>query len=217
MVAPSAADFGAVFASPKSSTFTPSRVIMMSPGFKSRCTTPLRCVRSTASAICIAYFSVDRAEEAALELVEERLAFEVIHHHEVDAILFADIVERADVWMIQRRDPREPPVRIVHADPRGRSTLIATVRSRRVSRALYTSPMPPAPSGARVSYGPKRTPSASGMIGRLSPSTQNEFTRKTIQRVPASSPITLCQSVITLTVASSRSCRAFTRKRFPSG
>src|SRR5436309_3797637 len=36
--------------------------------------------------------------------------------------------------------------------------LTATVRSRRVSRARYTSPMPPAPSGARISYGPRREP-----------------------------------------------------------
>src|SRR5215475_8943789 len=38
------------------------------------------------------------------------------------------------------------------------STLIATVRSKRVSRARYTSPMPPAPSGAMISYGPSRVP-----------------------------------------------------------
>src|SRR6478672_5899652 len=38
------------------------------------------------------------------------------------------------------------------------STLIATVLSRRVSRARYTSPMPPAPMGASTSYGPRRDP-----------------------------------------------------------
>src|SRR3974390_2409446 len=38
------------------------------------------------------------------------------------------------------------------------STLMATVRSRRVSRARYTSPMPPAPSADTTSYGPKRVP-----------------------------------------------------------
>ena len=35
---------------------------------------------------------------------------------------------------------------------------MATMRSRRVSRALYTSPIPPAPMGARISYGPSRMP-----------------------------------------------------------
>src|SRR5215475_12948662 len=33
-------------------------------------------------------------------------------------------------------------------------TLIATSRPRRVSRARYTSPIPPAPMGAMISYGP---------------------------------------------------------------
>src|SRR5438270_8524234 len=39
--------------------------------------------------------------------------------------------------------------------------LTATVRPRRVSRAEYTSPIPPAPSGAMISYGPRRAPGAS--------------------------------------------------------
>src|SRR5271163_5082289 len=37
-------------------------------------------------------------------------------------------------------------------------TLIATARSSFTSRARYTSPMPPAPSGAWISYGPKFVP-----------------------------------------------------------
>src|SRR5262245_13542353 len=44
------------------------------------------------------------------------------------------------------------------ADKCAGRTLTATVRSRRVSRALYTSPMPPAPIGDRTSYGPSREP-----------------------------------------------------------
>src|SRR2546427_10339185 len=40
------------------------------------------------------------------------------------------------------------------------STLIATSRPSRVSRARYTSPIPPAPSGARISYGPRWVPAA---------------------------------------------------------
>ena len=43
-------------------------------------------------------------------------------------------------------------------------TLIATVRSSRVSRALYTSPIPPAPMSARISYGPSLAPAAKAMI-----------------------------------------------------
>src|SRR5437773_7876144 len=38
--------------------------------------------------------------------------------------------------------------------------LMATARSSRVSRARYTSPIPPAPMGATISYGPRRLPEA---------------------------------------------------------
>src|SRR5260370_40586274 len=44
--------------------------------------------------------------------------------------------------------------------------LMATVRSSRVSRARYTSPIPPAPSGAPISYGPSFVPGTRGLIGR---------------------------------------------------
>src|SRR5438067_10448258 len=44
-------------------------------------------------------------------------------------------------------------------------TFSATVRSRRVSCALYTSPMPPLPSDAVTLYGPRRVPGES-VIGR---------------------------------------------------
>src|SRR5262249_30907013 len=37
-------------------------------------------------------------------------------------------------------------------------TLIATSRPSRVSRARYTSPMPPVPRGETTSYGPRRLP-----------------------------------------------------------
>src|SRR5438477_6636479 len=46
---------------------------------------------------------------------------------------------------------------------RSGSTLIATSRLSLVSRARYTSPMPPAPIGATISYGPRRVPAARGM------------------------------------------------------
>src|SRR5664279_2649079 len=39
-------------------------------------------------------------------------------------------------------------------------TFTATVRSSRVSRARYTSPIPPAPRGPRTSYGPNLVPEA---------------------------------------------------------
>ena len=39
---------------------------------------------------------------------------------------------------------------------------MATWRSRRVSRARYTSPMPPAPSAESIWYGPMRVPAGEG-------------------------------------------------------
>src|ERR1700693_990340 len=46
-------------------------------------------------------------------------------------------------------------------------TLIATVRSSRVSLARYTSPIPPTPIAETISYGPSREPGDSGKVGRL--------------------------------------------------
>src|SRR5215468_1481671 len=45
--------------------------------------------------------------------------------------------------------------------------LMATVRSNRVSLARYTSPIPPAPSGTPISYGPSLVPGAMGMSGAI--------------------------------------------------
>src|ERR1700761_1727178 len=42
-------------------------------------------------------------------------------------------------------------------------TLSATSRPRRVSRARYTSPIPPDPSGERISYAPNRAPATSAI------------------------------------------------------
>jgi hypothetical protein len=42
-------------------------------------------------------------------------------------------------------------------------TLMATVRSSRVSRARYTSPIPPVPRAESISYGPTRALTASGI------------------------------------------------------
>ena len=39
-----------------------------------------------------------------LQTVSQCLAFDVLHHHEVHAVLAADVVERADVRMIQAGD-----------------------------------------------------------------------------------------------------------------
>src|SRR5271154_95568 len=51
------------------------------------------------------------------------------------------------------------------AKPAG-STLMATSRFNRVSRARYTSPMPPAPSGDWISYGPSLVPTVRVICAR---------------------------------------------------
>src|SRR3954468_20038198 len=56
-------------------------------------------------------------------------------------------------------------------------TLIATVRSSRVSRARYTSPIPPAPSGATISYGPSFVPDVSGIDAAIIPARLSTFAR----------------------------------------
>ena len=39
---------------------------------------------------------------ALLQPLRQRLAIEILHDQEVDPVLAADVVERADVWMVQR-------------------------------------------------------------------------------------------------------------------
>ena len=74
------------------------------------------------------------------EAVRERLAFEEFHDEVLDAVLIADVVERADVGVGELRDrlrlPLEPLARFREEERCAGSTLIATVLSSRVSRAL---------------------------------------------------------------------------------
>jgi len=55
------------------------------------------------------------------------------------------------------RAPAGPDARGTAASLVGR-ILIATWRSRFLSRAWYTSPIPPTPNGSRISYGPRDSP-----------------------------------------------------------
>ena len=90
----------------------------------------------------------------APEPVLERLAFEALHDEEVDAVLAADVVERADVRVIEAGDdlgfaleraapPGPTRRRGEHLDRHG------AVQPGIVAR--YTSPMPPAPRSSRTS------------------------------------------------------------------
>ena len=69
----------------------------------------------------------------------QRLAFQILHHQEISAVLMPDVIEGADVRMIQAGNRSsftlEPFSQFgTISKMRGR-TLMATIRSRRVSLA----------------------------------------------------------------------------------
>ena len=79
-------------------------------------------------------------ERAFLQSLRERLSLDVLHDDEIDTVLLADIVERADVRVIELRDRLGLTLEACLAlwalgEVLGR-TLMATVRSSRVSVAL---------------------------------------------------------------------------------
>jgi hypothetical protein len=67
----------------------------------------------------------------------------------------ADVVQRADVRVVQRGDrlglALEALAQLLVARQGRRIALMATSRLSRVSRARWTSPIPPAPIGATIS------------------------------------------------------------------
>ena len=91
------------------------------------------------------------------------LALDQLHHQRADAVGFLEAVDVRDVRMVERGErlrfalePRQP-LGIVRKRRRA-ATFSATSRLSFVSRARYTSPMPPAPRAERISYGPRRVP-----------------------------------------------------------
>ena len=89
-------------------------------------------------------------------------------HHQVAAALgqLPDVVQLADVRMVQRRDRARLAAK--RSENSVLDVLMATIRSSRVSRAFQTSPMPPAPSGAMISNGPERVADRERHLGRPS-------------------------------------------------
>ena len=77
--------------------------------------------------------------EGRLEALGQCFTFEVLHDQKVRAAVGADVMERADVGMIQARDGFRFALEALAAGRVAGSsadrTLMATVRSRRVSRA----------------------------------------------------------------------------------
>ena len=99
--APIAAGAGGVLASPKSRIFGPRAVRKMFAGLMSRCTMPLLCAASRASATAQRDVNEGRdLQRAASEPLLERLAFEQLHRDE--RRIGADIVDGADIGMVER-------------------------------------------------------------------------------------------------------------------
>ena len=124
----------------------------MFAGFRSRWMMPCSCAASSASAICLRdrqrLVERDRPLRNALG---QSSPFDQLHHEGTHAAALLETVDVRDVRMIQRgerprlaREPRERSGSLANESGR---TLIATSRSSLVSRARYTSPMPPAPMG----------------------------------------------------------------------
>ena len=92
-------------ARPKSRSFAwPRSVMKMLPGLMSRWTRPLPCAASSASAICSpTSTAMSVGKRLPVDLVVERRAFQQLHHDEMAARVLADVVDGADVRMVQPR------------------------------------------------------------------------------------------------------------------
>ena len=120
----------------------PRLVTKMLAGLMSRWTMPARCAASSASAISMP--SVEESfefERAAGDDVLERRAIEKFHGDEGAAVVFADVVDGADVGMVQRGGGAGFALEAFERlrDRARRSSgrnLSATKRPRRVSSAL---------------------------------------------------------------------------------
>ena len=77
-------------------------------------------------------------QRSFLKPLRQCLSFHAFHHKVVDAILLTDVVQRADVRMVQARDSScftFEPLLVRGVVGKLRENLDATVRSSRVSRA----------------------------------------------------------------------------------
>ena len=80
-------------------------------------------------------------QRALLQPLRQRLSFQVLHHQKIKSLLSANVMERADIRMIQIRDGPGFPLKAFPQDPLAPTgvaerTLMATVRFSRVSLAL---------------------------------------------------------------------------------
>ena len=83
----------------------PALVSMMLPGFRSRCVMPLpvRLVQRVRDLDGDRERLIQR-QRPLLQPLGQRVALQVLHHQEVDPVLGADVMERADVRVVQTGD-----------------------------------------------------------------------------------------------------------------
>ena len=113
---------------------------MMLSGLMSRWTMPSACASASASAIWTARSIARRGFSGRPAIsVLQRLARHVLEDEKQLILILADLVQRGDVRVRERRGGarllQKPGAAIRVAGDVGASTLIATVRPRRVSRA----------------------------------------------------------------------------------
>ena len=74
-------------------------------------------------------------QRTAREPLLQRLAFEQLHHHELLAVVLADVVQRADVRVAQRRDDPRLAQKALH-----RLRIAAELRRQQLQRHVTTEP-----------------------------------------------------------------------------
>ena len=157
------------FTRPKSRIFgVPSLVTMMFSGFRSRCTSAAACAAASPSATPTAidsnFFSatgprpmISRSESPRISSITSQVS----PSRELKSWMVTMFRWLSAEALRASRSKRARRSRSLVSSC-GR-TLMATSRPSRVSRARYTSPIPPAPMGPEISYGPSRAPDSRRM------------------------------------------------------
>ena len=140
-------------------------VTMTLAGLRSRWTMPFSCAAARASASAAAMSRSDRRAGRRRDEAVERLALDELHGEEMDAVGFLDggIVT---MWGDRGRRapwPRAGSAPAVRVGPLGGEHLQGDVAAELRVGARYTSPIPPAPIGATISWDPRRVPGWSVM------------------------------------------------------
>jgi len=100
--------------------------------------------------------------------------FKQLHDQIIRSVFLTDVIQGADVRMVERGDDFRFALKALAEGGivrhRGRKHLDGNMAARRVSLARNTSPIPPAPIGVTISYGPRREPGVMVMGCAIIPS-----------------------------------------------